>query len=142
MILAYNGQTKRATALTRETVRVTPHFDMAMAMHAYTLACDGERDNAVELLERLQWLGRERFIMRSFSAAAYLALGDGESALGELHAADEDRCPWFFITLADPRLEPLHGAPEFQAMRAQLDAMEEAAAVAAEDGELSQAPTG
>jgi hypothetical protein len=112
---------------------------MSMAVHAYALACAGEHENALEILERLQWLERERFTMRSFSAAAYLALGDGESAIAEMQAADRDRCPWHFLTLADPRLEPLRGAVEFQAMQAELDAMEEAAADSMEGEELSRA---
>jgi hypothetical protein len=41
-----------------------------------------------------------------------------------LRAADEARCPWFFQALADPRLKPLHGNPEFERMRAILPVME------------------
>jgi DNA-binding winged helix-turn-helix (wHTH) protein/tetratricopeptide (TPR) repeat protein len=137
IILAYNNQAKAAVPLTRDLLRTTPHFDMALAAHAYALACDNQRDEALEVLERLQWLGRERFTMRSFSAAAYLALGDGESALAELQAANLDRCPWYFAMLADPRLEPLRGAPEFQALESELAAMEEAAGEALEDAEFS-----
>ena len=37
---------------------------------------------------------------------------------------DEARCPWFFQMLADPRLKPLHGNPDFEQMRAILPAME------------------
>jgi hypothetical protein len=36
-----------------------------------------------------------------------------DAAIEELHAANETRCPWFFQTLADPRLKALHGHPEF-----------------------------
>jgi hypothetical protein len=36
----------------------------------------------------------------------------------------ESRCPWFFEALADPRLEPLRGRPEFQQLCAVLETME------------------
>jgi len=80
------------------------------------------------MIERLQWLSRERFVMKSFNPAVYLALDDPESALAELRAAADDRCPWFFQMLADPRLARLRTFPEFTQMRAVLTQMEAAAA--------------
>ena len=52
----------------------------------------------------------------------------------ELRAADEDRCPWFFAMLADPRLKTLHDLAEFKAMRAQLEAMQSGSAIPAAEG--------
>jgi hypothetical protein len=75
----------------------------------------------------LQWLGRERFVSTAFNPAAYVALGDHQAALAELRATGQNRCPWFFQMLADPRLKPLHGYPEFKEMRALLTRMEAAA---------------
>jgi len=80
------------------------------------------------MMDRLQWLSRERFVMKSFNPAVYLALGDQETALDELRAARKDRCPWYFQMLADPRLQTLHGRPEFAEMKAVLTGMEAAAA--------------
>jgi hypothetical protein len=54
-------------------------------------------------------------------------LGDIEGALAELQTAAESRCPWFFQALADPRLAPLHGHPEFARMRGILEQMERSA---------------
>jgi tetratricopeptide (TPR) repeat protein len=123
-ILAFNGETAQACEIARSLEQRLPHFDLATAVHAYALACSGRADEARVVLERLQWLGRERYIVRGFTPAAYVALGDHEAALAELRAADEARCPWFFQALADPRLKPLHGNPEFERMRAILPAME------------------
>jgi hypothetical protein len=80
------------------------------------------------LLDRLQWLCRERYALRSFNAAAYLALGEPERAMEELRASLESRCPWFFQTLADPRLAPLRTRPDFREMLATLSRMESEAA--------------
>jgi hypothetical protein len=60
-------------------------------------------------------------------AEPYAALGDGDGAITELVTADRARCPWFFQTLADPRLKSLWGRPEFEKMRASLQEMETAA---------------
>jgi DNA-binding winged helix-turn-helix (wHTH) protein/tetratricopeptide (TPR) repeat protein len=127
-ILAFNGESAHAIALTGELAQRTPYFDMAVGIHAYALACHGDRKAAGEWLERLQWMSHERYVMRSISAASYLALGDRDGAMAELQAADEDRCPWFFAMLADPRLRGLHDVAEFQAMRTRLEDMETAPA--------------
>jgi len=75
----------------------------------------------------MQWLSRERFVLNSFNPAVHVALGDLDTALSELRAADETRCPWFFQMLADPRLKPLHGRAEFVEMQSILTGMEAAA---------------
>ncbi len=124
IILAFNGQVERAAKHAEEIVRRTPYFDMALGVQAYVLACSGKRDEAYGLLERLQWLTRERFVLRSFTPAAYAALGDVETAVSELQAAADLRCPWFFQTLADPRLESLRARPEFKQQLAVLKQME------------------
>jgi hypothetical protein len=72
-------------------------------------------------------MGRERYVMNSLSAAVYVALGENDSALAELRAANEARCPWFFQALADPRLAPLHKLPEFRELEQILVNMERVA---------------
>jgi tetratricopeptide (TPR) repeat protein len=129
VILAFNGDAGRAAELAQGLVQRSPYFDLATAVHAYALACGGRKDEAHAILERLEWMSRERFVLSSFTPAVYVALGDLDAALSHLRTADEARCPWFFQMLADPRLKPLHGRPEFVAMQASLTGMEAAAAV-------------
>jgi DNA-binding winged helix-turn-helix (wHTH) protein len=128
VILAFNGDATRAAQLVQGLAQRSPYFDLSTAVHAYTLARAGRGDEARIILERLQWLSRERFVPSSFTPAVYAALGDTETALAELRICAEARCPWFFQMLADPRLEPLHGHPEFQKLQAILPRMEAAAA--------------
>jgi DNA-binding winged helix-turn-helix (wHTH) protein len=128
MILAFAGDVARGVEVAAELARRHPYFDMAAAHHAYTLACAGRGDEALALLQRLHWLSRERFVLRSFIPPVYVALGEHESALAELRAAEESRCPWFFQMLADPRLKPLESHPMFASMNAILPAMEAVAA--------------
>jgi TolB-like protein len=124
VILSFNGRPDRGIKLTEGFMRRAPYFDLATAIHAYALACAGRKDEACGILERLQWLSRERFVIRSFTAAAFVALGDTDNAISELKAADEMRCPWLFQMLADPRLQSLRGIPEFERMRMSIDEME------------------
>jgi hypothetical protein len=118
--------------MAQELAQRLPHFDLAAAVRAYALACAGQRDEARTILERLQWLGRERFLMRAFMPEAYLAVDLPHEALAALQAANAARCPWFFEMLADPCLKALDGSPEFEEMKAILPAMEAEAARGAE----------
>lgn len=124
LILAYNGETQKAIALARDLAHRLPYFDLATAAHAYALAAGGERDEAHFILERLQWLSRERFVMSSYTPAAWVAAGDLDSAMVSLRNAEKARCPWFFQMLADPRLKPLQDREEFKGMKQFLAQME------------------
>lgn len=114
IILAFNGEPKRALELAGALEHRRPYFDPAVAVHAYTLAAAGQHEEARSILERLEWMSRERYVMNSLSPAVYVALGEYDQALAELEAANEARCPWFFQALADPRLAPLHNEPRFR----------------------------
>jgi DNA-binding winged helix-turn-helix (wHTH) protein/tetratricopeptide (TPR) repeat protein len=127
IILAFNGNADRAIAVSENLVRRSPYLDPAVAVHGYALAMGGRTDEARSILERLQWLSRERFVLNSFTAAICVALGDIEGAIAEMHSACESRCPWFFQMLADPRFEPLHGHSEFTRMERILERMESSA---------------
>jgi DNA-binding winged helix-turn-helix (wHTH) protein len=127
MILGFNGKTERAIAVAENLVRRSPYLDVGIAVHGYVFARSGRVDEARSTLERLQWLSRERFVLRSFTAAICAELGDVESAIAELQAAAEARCPWLFQMLADPRLAALHDHPSFLKLTSVLERMERSA---------------
>jgi predicted Zn-dependent protease len=126
MILACNGEAARAAELAHGLVKRSPYFDPPSAAYAYALACDGRTAEARAILDRLQWMSRERFVLSSINVAVHVALGDLDAAVAELRTANEIRCPWFFQALADPRLKPLHGHAEFIEMQSILPRMEAA----------------
>jgi tetratricopeptide (TPR) repeat protein len=128
MILAFHGDAAEAAELAQGLVQRSPYFDLAGAVRGYALACAGRADEARTILERLEWLSRERFVLNAFHPAVHVALGNLDAAISELRAANESRCPWFFQMLADPRLKPLHSRPEFVEMQGILTRMEAEAA--------------
>jgi DNA-binding winged helix-turn-helix (wHTH) protein len=123
-ILAFDGEPERAVVLAHELVERSPNFDIPAAVEAYALACAGKRHAAMATLDRLHWLGRERFVVSAFLPPVHLALGDAESAIEALKNSETLGCPWFFQLLADPRLNSLKGHPEFDRMCADHAAME------------------
>jgi DNA-binding winged helix-turn-helix (wHTH) protein len=134
IILAYSGDVNHAIKLAHELVQSSPYFDLATAAHAYALACGGRKDEARAILQRLEWMSRERFVLHSFNPAVYVALGDLDAAIPELRISDQTRCPWFFQMLADPRLKPLRERPEFVEMQSILTRMEADAESLAPEG--------
>ncbi|MGA2851898.1 MAG: winged helix-turn-helix domain-containing protein [Terracidiphilus sp.] len=124
IILPFNGDAATGVQLAADLAARQPYLDMVTALHAYALACGGQAREARGILERLEWLSRERFVMRAFTPAVYTVLGDVDAALSELHTSADARCPWFFQMLADPRLKPLHGRKEFEEMRDVLTRIE------------------
>lgn len=118
LILAANSEAARAVKIARELARQRPYFDAAQGVLANALARDGQREQAREVLNHLRWLGRERYVMNTFTPAAWVALAEPEMALEALRAAEHARCPWFFQMLADPQLAPLRAHREFQEMEA------------------------
>jgi DNA-binding winged helix-turn-helix (wHTH) protein/tetratricopeptide (TPR) repeat protein len=124
-ILAFNGHAASGIKLAQKLPQLQPRFDATSAVHAYALACAGRNAEARALLERLNWLSHERFLLSAFTPAVHVALGDLDVALAELKAGNESRCPWFFQMLADPRLKPLHGNSEFKQLQSILTRMED-----------------
>jgi tetratricopeptide (TPR) repeat protein len=127
IVLAHNGKTDESVRLAEGLIQRQPHIDLLAAVHAYALACAGRSAEARAILERLQWLSRERYVLKSFQPAVHVVLGDFDAAVSDLRAANVDRCPWFLQMLADPRLKPLHGHAGFEELRAIVPGMEEAA---------------
>ena len=134
MIHAYNGEAAHAVQLAEKVTQLQPHIDLLKAVHAYALACAGRTAEARTILERLNWLSHERFVLKSFTPAVHVALGDLDGALRELRSAESDRCPWFFQMLADPRLKPLQGHPEFDKLKAILTRLETSASAESDPG--------
>ncbi len=134
VILTHGGDAPQGVRLAEKFAYHHPYSDLAAAVHAYALASAGHAEEARAILERLRWMSRERFVLRSFTPAAYAALGDSEAAIEELRAAEESRCPWFFQMLADPRLRSLENHPELTRMRRVLAGMEAEAAGNADAG--------
>ena len=127
IILAFNGKAERAVQVAENLMRKSPYLDLGSSMYAYALAEAGREQEARSMLERLQWLSRERFVLTSFTAAVCVALGDLDDAVAELQGAAEARCPWLFQILADPRIESIRERPEVVRIERVLERMEAAA---------------
>ena len=117
LILAHNGETARATQLALDLAQRLPFFDLATAAHAYALACAGRKDEGRAILERLQWLSRERYLLNCFNPAVHLALGNPDAAVEELRDRQRNSLP---LVLPDAGRPAPEGAPRPPGVRADV----------------------
>jgi TolB-like protein/Tfp pilus assembly protein PilF/dienelactone hydrolase len=91
--------------------------------HTETLAlvglCHGllrRRREAEKVLAELGARGQAGYVPASHVAAVHLGLGHTDQALQSLEQAFEDRDVWLTELAVEPRWEPLHGDPRFEAL--------------------------
>jgi len=92
------------------------HLDdspVILAGLGHALARSGERAKAIEVLDQLQELSKERPVAAYDVATVHAGLGDKEQAFACLEKAYEDRGLWMPLLRVDPTLDSLHSDPRF-----------------------------
>jgi predicted Zn-dependent protease len=106
----------QAVVLATRLTQLAPYLDSGFATLAYAHARKGNTHEARAILDRQRWLSRERYVMRTFFAPVLVELGEYDAAVEALLDADQNRCPWLFELLGDPRLQPLHQKEQFRVL--------------------------
>ena len=110
IILAYNGETARATSNSpRHSRSGSPTSIWPPRSTPMPWPVPDRADEARAILERLQWLGRERFLLEPSRPAVYVALGEPDAALAELRTLQRDPLP---VVLPDARRSAPQAPPE------------------------------
>ena len=86
-------------------------FVLAALGHAHAAA--GQRGKALELLETLNGLSRERYVPAYDRAMIYLGLNQIDPAIEWLQRAYQERSSWISYLNVEPRLAPLRSDPRF-----------------------------
>jgi len=89
---------------------------LACLGHAY--AVSGQRDKAQAILQELKNPDTEKypFVSAFLIAVIYIGLGDKENAMFWLEKAEAEKSGWLVELNVDPRFDPLHAEPRFQAL--------------------------
>jgi eukaryotic-like serine/threonine-protein kinase len=83
-------------------------------IHCY--AVSGAREKALSMLAELEQRRKERYVSTYHFMLAHLGLGNLDKAIDAFRAAVDERAPWLYWTPRDPRLDPLRGNPQFDAI--------------------------
>jgi TolB-like protein/Tfp pilus assembly protein PilF len=94
-------------------------YILGLLGHAYALS--GRKDQALQILDQLAELSKERYVGAYSFAIVHLGLGDKEQALRWLEQSYRDRAgsDIGFIKV-DPALDPLRGDPRFERLVATI----------------------
>jgi serine/threonine protein kinase/tetratricopeptide (TPR) repeat protein len=81
---------------------------------AQTFATAGAAQEAIQILDDLQKLAKERYVAPHFFAGIYVGLGDHDRAIEYLEKSCAEHCHWLIYLHIDPSLDDLRSEPRFQ----------------------------
>ena len=87
-----------------------------LAWLAYALARNGNREQALKLLERLNHLPQDQYLSPFHMSLAYIGLGDYDMAIKWLEKAYGARDEWLVYLKVYPEFDPLRSDPRFQSL--------------------------
>ena len=113
--LLASGRRNEALRTLERVVENDPRDPISLAWLAYARTVTGDLVHAMELLEHLERLSRDRYVSPYHLAIVHFGLGDVEATCRALRQAEEDRDPMLANLNVDPRLAELRHHPELAA---------------------------
>ncbi|MEK7833796.1 MAG: tetratricopeptide repeat protein, partial [Acidobacteriota bacterium] len=89
-------------------------FPAALSALGHVYAASGRKAEAMNVLEKLKVMSRQRYVSPLDLAIVYIGLGDKEQTLEQLEKAFEDRTGWLINLKVEPRFDALRSEPRFQ----------------------------
>jgi eukaryotic-like serine/threonine-protein kinase len=81
---------------------------------AQTFATAGAAQEAIQILDDLEKLAKEKYVAPHFFAGVYVGLGEHDRALEYLEKSYAEHCHWLIYLHIDPSMEDLRNDPRFQ----------------------------
>jgi serine/threonine protein kinase/Tol biopolymer transport system component/Tfp pilus assembly protein PilF len=108
------GQNAQALAAARRASDLSDRSAASLCALAQAEVACGNRQSAVTLRDEIEQMAKQRYISGYDRAAAFLATGQTETALGCLEEAAADRDWWITWLEVDPRWDSLRKEPRFK----------------------------
>jgi tetratricopeptide (TPR) repeat protein len=87
---------------------------MMRAALAQTLGAAGRKDKAIEILDDLAKLAKQKYVAPYFFAGIHVGLGENDRAIECLERSYEEHSHWLIYLHMDPGLDALRSNPRFQ----------------------------
>ena len=81
---------------------------------AQTFATAGAAEKAIQILDDLKKLTKERYVAPHFFAGIYVGLGEHDRAIEYLEKSYAEHCHWLIYLHIDPSMDDLRNDPRFQ----------------------------
>jgi TolB-like protein/Tfp pilus assembly protein PilF len=108
------GNAEAAIAYAHEAINVSGGFLFYVTDLGHAYASAGKTAEALEIVEHLKELSRQRYVDAAFIAQIYAALGERDKALQNLETAYDQRSAWMCYLAMDPWFDPLRSERRFQ----------------------------
>jgi serine/threonine-protein kinase len=114
LILRKMGRYEQAISEGEKGVKLSAGSPLMSAALAQTCAVAGERTKAVQILDDLTILSRQKYVAPYFLAGIHAGLGEDNRAMGCLEKAYEEHSHWLIYLHIDPGWDGLRGSSRFE----------------------------
>jgi serine/threonine protein kinase/tetratricopeptide (TPR) repeat protein len=114
LALRQTGCHELAIAEGEKAVKLSGGSFLMRAALAQTLAGAGKIEAAIQILDDLTTLAKQKYVASYFLAGIHIGLGESERAMGRLEKSYEERSHWLLYLHTDPSMDALRGNPHFQ----------------------------
>ena len=108
------GQLGPAIAEGEKGVKLSGGSPLVSAALAQTLATAGERVKALQILDNLNNLAKQKYVSPYFFAGIHIGLGDHDRAMEYLEQSYNELSHWLIYLHIDPSMDPLRSNARFQ----------------------------
>jgi len=115
---------QRAIAAGRRAVELSGGAPTFVGLLGAACATAGHRDEARKILQQLQELSKQRYVMPYLVARIYASLGETDEALRWLEIAYEEHAAGIVQLKVDPRLDSVRSDPRFQDLLRRMNFVE------------------
>ncbi len=120
LVLRKMGQYARAIAEGEKGVKLSGGSPLINAALAQTLATAGEKIKAVQILDDLTKLAKQKYVAPYFFAGIYVGLGEDQRALEYLEKSYEEHSHWLIYLHLDPSMDGVRPSPRFHTLLRQV----------------------
>lgn len=113
LTLNANTMYEEAIALSEKELRTDPTNQHMLLVAGYAYGRSGRRTETDAVIERFREISKTQYVIPSFVAAVYGAMGEKEKAFAELERGVELRDSWFKWGKVEPLFDPLRDDPRF-----------------------------
>ena len=114
LVLRKIGRYELAIIEGEKGVKLSGGSPLMRAALAHTLGMAGRTEEALEMLDDLTKLAKQRYVAPYFFAGIYIGLGENDRAIEYLEKCFEEHSHWLIYTHIDPSMDGLRDNPGFQ----------------------------
>jgi serine/threonine protein kinase/Tfp pilus assembly protein PilF len=114
LVLRKTGRYELAIAEGEKGANLSSGSPLMRAALAHTLGSAGRTTEALQILDDLTKLVKQKYVAPYFFAGIHIGLGENDRAIESLEKSYEEHCHWLIYLHIDPSMDALRDNPRFQ----------------------------